>query len=211
MFRCCRLRRRVCRGLIAAVSAGGADLGAPSAQPQTSPPWWWTRRVARHCSQHGCQRACGHRTVSVADQASDQLNISDQAATSRTASALGLSRSSRSPAGDAHRRRTEDGAGAGGASAPGSNPAVLQVRFTPPKAQQGDLDGFLDLTLAAPRTLYRPSGWRSVSSLQVCSRLSIAGPPGADGGREPKFPHSSIACSVSGAAARALEAQQIQT
>jgi len=88
-----------------------------------------------------------------ADQASDQLNSSDQAATSRTASALGLvpAASNILPATPTVEElqtvlaQVEDQRLA-------SSPAVLQVRFTPiPKAQQGDLDAFLDLTLVSPK------------------------------------------------------------
>ena len=89
-----------------------------------------------------------------ADQASDQLLKTDQAASRRTASALGLTQAESdllpaTPSVDelktvlaqVERQRLA------------AKPAVLQVRFTAmPKAQQGDLDGFLDLTLISPNT-----------------------------------------------------------
>ena len=121
---------------------GDADLGGPpSADPPSSE------------SSSGVDVTDGTAKSVPADQASDQLERSDQAAARRTASALGLKEAQgdflpATPSVDelktalalvADQRRAE-------------NPAVLQVRFTPmPKSQKGDLDGFLDLTLVSPK------------------------------------------------------------
>ena len=88
-----------------------------------------------------------------ADQASAQLNSSDQAATSRTASALDLEQADSgllpaTPNVDELKAVLAQVERQGLAT----SPAVLQVRFTAmPKAQQGDFDGFLDLTLVSTK------------------------------------------------------------
>ena len=88
-----------------------------------------------------------------ADRASAQLNSSDQAATSRTASVLGLAQVDSdllpvTPSVDDLQAVLEQVERQGLAA----SPAVLQVRFTAmPKSQQADLDGYLDLTLVSPK------------------------------------------------------------
>ena len=135
---------------------GDQDLGAPpSAQPQST-EFNLVVEIAdgtdRAISTDANAPAATTAQSVPADQASDQLNSSDQAATSRTALALGLEQAGSdllpaTPTVDelktaltqVERQRLA------------ANPAVLQVRFTAmPKAQQGDLDGFLDLTLVSP-------------------------------------------------------------
>lgn len=144
------------------LEAGDADLGGPpSAQPQSSESTLVVDLADGTDPSDTTSTTSTETTASAAttaqsvpaDQASDQLSSSDQAATSRTASALGLegADSELLPAtptvdelktvlAQVERERLA------------ASPAVLQVRFTAmPKAQQGELDGFLDLTLVSSK------------------------------------------------------------
>ena len=144
------------------LEAGDADLGGPpSAQPQSSESTLVVDLADGTDSADTASTTSTETTASAAstsqsvpaDQASDQLNSSDQVATSRTASALGLDEADsdllpatptveelKTVLAQVERERLA------------ASPAVLQVRFTAmPEAQQDELDGFLDLTLVSPK------------------------------------------------------------
>ncbi len=98
--------------------------------------------------------AAGTTQTLSADQAVDQLSSSDQAATTRTAQALGLDQGDQdllppTPTLDELRAGLEQVETQRFAP----SPAVLQVRFTAiPQAQPGTQDAFLDLTLISARS-----------------------------------------------------------
>ena len=140
-----------------APETGAADLGGPhSATTQSSESTLVVELsdgTDTAASTNSKAPAASSAQSLPADQATDQLNRSDQAATSRTASALGLVKAASNllpatPTVDELQKvlaQVEEQRLA-------SSPAVLQLRFTAmPKAKQGDLDGFLDLTLVSPK------------------------------------------------------------
>ena len=203
-----------------AQKAGDADLGAPpSAQPQSSESTVVVDQASgtdiAASTDANAPAALTAQSVS-ADQASDQLISSDQAATSRTASALGLEQvvSDLLPA-----TPTVDELKTVLAQVERQllavSPAVLQVRFTAmPKAQQGDLDGFLDLTLVSPKNPIQAkrvevNRKRFAGLLKALYRqLSRQEPMAVE---NPNSPTRQLHALLVEPLQEALEAQQIQT
>ena len=139
------------------LEASEADLGAPpSAQPQSTESSLvvdLADGTDKAASKDANAPAATTAESVPADQAADQLNRADQAATNRTALALGLEQANSdllpaTPNIDELKTVLSQAERQGLAA----SPAVLHVRFTAmPKAQQGDLDGFLDLTLVSTK------------------------------------------------------------
>lgn len=207
------------------LEAGDADLGGPpSAQPQSSESTLVVDLADGTDPSDTTSTTSTETTASAAttaqsvpaDQASDQLSSSDQAATSRTASALGLegTDSELLPAtptvdelktvlAQVERERLA------------ASPAVLQVRFTAmPKAQQGELDGFLDLTLVSSKAPVQAkrvevSRQRFAGLLKALYRqLSRQEPMAVE---NPASPSRQLHALLVEPLQEALQAQQIQT
>ncbi|EAU75148.1 CHAT domain-containing protein [Synechococcus sp. RS9916] len=207
------------------LEAGATDLGGPSsAQPQSSESTLVVdladgsdpADTASTTSTETTASAASTAQSVPADQASDQLNSSDQAATSRTASALGLEVADsdllpstptveelKTVLAQVERERLA------------ASPAVLQVRFTAmPKAQQGELDGFLDLTLVSAKAPVQAkrvevSRQRFAGLLKALYRqLSRQEPMAVE---NPASPSRQLHALLVEPLQEALQAQQIQT
>ena len=200
--------------------ARDVDLGAPpSAQPQSVDSTLvvdlanGTDTVDSTASTDTTASAA--QSVPAA-QASDQLSSSDQVATSRAASALSLEQADgdllpASPTVDELKTVLEQVE----RQRLAASPAVLQVRFTPmPKSQQGELDGFLDLTLVSAKAPVQAkrvevSRKRFAALLRALYRqLSRQEPMAVE---NPASPARQLHALLVAPLQEALQAQQIQT